>query len=238
MLVEAGVAFAFFRTFTFRASVLLRVVPKPRDHVGARSGRISLLLAALLLGSGVHAAEQAPATKTAQPRVLVLYSDERLLPASIVVDEAIRTTLAAGVPGGVEFHSEFLDPARFPGEAHELRQRDYLRDKYRQRPPSLVIAGGAPALNFLVKNRNDIFQEVPIVYCSVAGDRPELQFDEGIAGVPVFTGAGPTLELALRLHPHTRHVTLVWGSGTRDQEMTARFRETCGPLKIGSRSMY
>ncbi len=186
---------------------------------------VLLLAAALILWISARAGGEAFATGRNQPRVLVLYSDERLLPANIIADEAIRTTLAAGIPGGVEFHSEFLDSARFPGEAHELRQRDFLRAKYQQRPPALLIAGGAPALDFLVKHRSELFRNVPIVYCSVAGDRPELQSDKGIAGVPVFTGAGPALELALRLHPETRQVALVWGSGARDQEMTARFRE-------------
>ena len=39
----------------------------------------------------------APATAPPKPsqRVLVLYSDERLLPANIAIDEAIRATFAA-----------------------------------------------------------------------------------------------------------------------------------------------
>jgi hypothetical protein len=49
--------------------------------------------------------------------VLVVYSDERLLPANVIADEAIRSTFAAETTDLVEFHSEFLDVARFPGEA-------------------------------------------------------------------------------------------------------------------------
>ena len=67
-------------------------------------------------------------------RVLVLYSDERLLPANLIADEAIRATFAAESSNRVEFHSEFLDVFRFPGEAQQQRERDFLRDKYRERP--------------------------------------------------------------------------------------------------------
>ena len=81
-------------------------------------------------------------------RVLVLYSDERLLPANLIADEAIRATFAAESKDRIEFHSEFLDVSRFPGEAQQQRERDFLRDKYRERPPDLVIAGGGPALSF------------------------------------------------------------------------------------------
>ena len=77
-------------------------------------------------------------------RVLVIYSDERLLPANVIVDEAIRGTFAAETTARIEFHSEFLDVSRFPGEAQQQRERDFLRDKYRERPPDLVIAGGGP----------------------------------------------------------------------------------------------
>src|SRR5438132_4414809 len=88
--------------------------------------------------AGTSAAGQAPAPVQ---RVLVLYSDERLLPANIIVDEAIRAAFAVGTNNRVEFYSEFLDVARFPGEEEQQRrQRDFLRDKYRERPPNLVIA--------------------------------------------------------------------------------------------------
>ena len=50
-------------------------------------------------------------------RVLVIYSDERLLPANVIADGAIRSTFAAETTDRVEFDSEFLDVARFPGEA-------------------------------------------------------------------------------------------------------------------------
>ena len=63
-------------------------------------------------------------------RVLVLYSDERLLPANIIMDQAIRATFAADSSDRIEFYSEFLDITRFPGEAQQQRQRDFLRDKY------------------------------------------------------------------------------------------------------------
>ena len=83
--------------------------------------------------------------------MLVLYSDERLLPANIIVDEAIRAAFAAGTNNRVEFYSEFLDVARFPGEEQQQRQRDFLRDKYRERPPDLVIAVSGGALVFLAR---------------------------------------------------------------------------------------
>ena len=147
-------------------------------------------------------------------RVLVLYSDERLLPANIVADEAIRSTFAAESKNRIEFHSEFLDVSRFPGEKQQQRERDFLKDKYRERPPDLVIAGGGPALQFLLKYRAELFPEVPIVHCGVE-TLPKEMPDAKILGIPMLRAAASTLELALSLQPDTRNVAVVAGSAPR-----------------------
>jgi hypothetical protein len=90
-----------------------------------------MLLILNLAGTG--AAGQAPEPVQ---RVLVLYSDERLLPANIIMDETIRAAFAVGTNNRVEFYSEFLDVARFQGEEQQRRQRDFFRDKYRERRPT------------------------------------------------------------------------------------------------------
>ena len=156
-------------------------------------------------------------------RVLVIYSDERLLPANIIVDEAIRGTFAAETTARIEFHSEFLDVSRFPGEAQQQRERDFLREKYRERPPDLVIAGGGPALEFLLKYRATLFPDVPIVHCGVEALPKEMP-DAKIAGIPVLRTAASTLELALSLQPDTRNVAVVAGSAPQDLESAEQFR--------------
>src|SRR5271165_6263968 len=173
--------------------------------------------------AGTSAAGQAPAPVQ---RVLVLYSDERLLPANIIVDEAIRAAFAAGTNDRVEFYSEFLDVARFPGEEQQQRQRDFFRDKYRERPPDLVIAVSGGALVFLAKHRTDLFAGAPIVYCPVTGDpQPDHVADAGIAEVKVPDCITPTLEMMLRLHPDTSEVAVVSGNGPRDRQMADTFRQ-------------
>ena len=155
----------------------------------------------------------------------MLYSDERLLPANLIVDEAIRATFAAESKNRIEFHSEFLDVSRFPGEPQQQRQRDFLRDKYRERPPDLVIAGGGPALEFLLKCRSELFTDVPIVHCSVDAEAlPKEMPDAKIAGIPILRSAASTLDLALRLQPETRNVAVVAGSTRQDLESAEQFR--------------
>ena len=164
----------------------------------------------LLNLADTSAVGQAPAPVQ---RVLVLYSDERLLPANIIIDEAIRTAFAASTNNRVEFYSEFLDVARFPGEEEQQRQPVFFRDKYRERPPDLVIAVSGGALAFLV-------------YCSVAGDpHPGHLSDARIAEVPIPDSVAPTLEMMLRLHPDTRQVAVVSGNGPRDRQFADVYRQ-------------
>lgn len=153
-----------------------------------------------------------PAVSTKQPRVLVLFSNERLLPANVIADEAIRATFAASANPSVEFYSESLDVDRFPGEAQQEHTRDFLREKYRERPPDLVIAAGGASLAFLVKYRDSVFSGIPVVHCAVSpAELDKLRPDDRIAGIPFVTNAAETLELALRLQPDTRQVAIIDG---------------------------
>jgi hypothetical protein len=181
---------------------------------------VTMLL--LLNLADTNAVGQAPAPVQ---RVLVLYSDERLLPANIIMDEAIRTAFAASTNNRVEFYSEFLDVARFPGEEEQQRQRVFFgrisraaarlgdRGQWRR----FGLPGATPA---------DLFGAVPIVYCSVAGDpRPDRLSDARIAEVQIPDSVTPTLEMMLRLHPDTRQVAVISGNGPRDLQMADTFRQ-------------
>ena len=204
----------------------------PREVAGERRMNPSIGIVRLLgLGAtilliiewaGSSVVAQTPSSKPLR-RVLVLYSDERLLPANLVADEAIRATFASESSNRVEFHSEFLDVSRFPGEAQQQSERYFLRERYRERPPDLVIAGGGPALEFLLKYRTTLFADVPIVHCGVEALPKEMP-DAKIAGIPMLRTATSTLELALRLQPDTRNVAVVAGSARQDLESAEQFR--------------
>jgi len=190
-------------------------------------GRLLVLVTAgvVILGwASAKASGQTPALGPSQ-RVLVLYSDERLLPANIIMDQAIHAVFKADASKRIELHSEFLDVARFPGEEQRKRQRTFFREKYRERPPDLVIAVSGSAVAFLAERRAELFAGVPIVYCSVAGDpHPgHLSSDTRIADAPVPDTADSTLEMILRLHPDVRHVAVVSGSGLRDRQNADSF---------------
>lgn len=176
-----------------------------------RAAFLSWVMAMLAVVSGRADATFPSAIVGRQPRVLVLFSNERLLPANVEVDRAIRSTFQSEFRDPVEFYSEFLDGDRFPGYAE--RTRDFLRDKYRERPPDLIIAGGSRALGFLMTFRENMLGGIPIIHLAVSQRSLPASFpDDAIVGVPLDTSLASTMELALRVQPETRHVAIVDGA--------------------------
>src|SRR5205085_11621159 len=49
-----------------------------------------------------------------QEGVLILHSNQRPLPAGIIIDDTLRRVASAELGRRVEFYSEFLDAERFP----------------------------------------------------------------------------------------------------------------------------
>src|SRR5262245_54064115 len=95
---------------------------------GVRAGRcLSLLILACLL-----AGHPSPGSAEPTKNVLVLYSDDRLLPANVIIDGRLRTAFQSqpGDPYQIQYFSEFLDLARFPGEEHEAQVAAFFRTKY------------------------------------------------------------------------------------------------------------
>jgi C4-dicarboxylate-specific signal transduction histidine kinase len=177
---------------------------------------VSLLAACYLMASSVNAAGGGD--------VLMIFSNDRLIPAQAEVVRAMRETLATS-PEPVELFEEFLDQPAFSGAAFEDTLAAYLRDKYAARPPGVIVVAGRPALEFALRKRTQIFGEVPIVHLGV--DKSYLETrppSPGVTGVPIVYEFAGTIELARQLHPHTRRLVVVTGASPSDRSWEAQTR--------------
>ena len=158
--------------------------------------------------------------------VLVLYSNNRLLPANVEVDRGLRQTGARAPTSQVEIFDEFLDRPAFSGPEFERIFAAYLRDKYAMRPPSAIVVFGFPALDFLLRHRAELFTRVPVVHFAVdeASLRSAKPLPADVVGVPVAYDFVGTIRLALRLHPRATRVVIVTGTGAGDRAWEARLR--------------
>src|SRR5262249_23199972 len=81
-----------------------------------------------------------PAALAGPAPLLVLYETIGLLPANVEGDRGFTEALGSGgQPADV--HAEFLDCPDFGGDDYVRTVATYLRDKYRDKRPDVVVAG-------------------------------------------------------------------------------------------------
>ncbi|HMB28587.1 MAG TPA: hypothetical protein VKS99_10800, partial [Blastocatellia bacterium] len=176
----------------------------------------------VLMAPSVARAQQSAAPK----RVLVLYWYGKDFPANVRFDQSFQAALQSAPDGTVEYYPEYFESDRFPGESQAQGLCDYLRRKYADRTIDVVVAAGMPPLEFLLKNRHDLFTKTPIVFLmSSYPVKEELAAGPGLTGIVTNNTYRKTLDLALRLHPGTEQVFIISGTLERDKRIETMARE-------------
>src|SRR5271169_961684 len=164
------------------------------------AAHVVLVLATLLL----LVSEVAWSAQT--KNVLVLYSNNRLVPGNVEVDRGLRALIAGPGAQPVQIFSEFLDRPDFGGTAYEGSVTTYLREKYAARPPDAIVAVSDDALDFLLPHRARLLPEAVVVHTAVS--RSHLKsiatLPADVVGVPREYGFAATIAQALRWHPAAR----------------------------------
>ena len=185
-----------------------------------KSAPVTLLLMCALLC--VPAEVRAQTVK----RVLVLYWYDRDFPGHVKWDESFRTSLKPTPTERIEYYPEYLEANRFPGDLQSEALHAYLKQKYAHRPIDIVVAQSEVSLAFLVKYRDDLFPDVPIVFYSGIRPRPEaFARRPNITGLVVFADFRKAVDTALQLQPNANQVYVVSGSLERDKRFEASVRE-------------
>ena len=151
---------------------------------------------------------------TGQKQVLTLYSTRRDAQIVTVGDRELPRILERGLPGGLDYYSEFIDRARFPHADYQEGFRDFLRLKYKDQRFDLVIAMGDIPLEFIERNRDVIFSDTPVVFFA---DRPSRRRLANSTGVSARLNLSDTVALATELQPDLKHVFVISGAGDPDE---------------------
>jgi hypothetical protein len=147
--------------------------------------------------------------------VLLLFDERTELPGLSILNADFLHSLRSASTDPVEIYTEEMDLSRFKSDTYFARFRDYLRSKYAGKKIDVAVAAMGPSLEFLVTDGKDVFPGTPIVFCGI--DKRELDsfvLPSYATGVLVKRQFHPTLEVALRLNPETKHIVVV--SGTSD----------------------
>ena len=169
--------------------------------------------------------------------VLVLYSNNRLVPGNVAVDHGLSDTLTSDGDRSVRTFSEFLDRPDFSGDAYESLEVAYLHGKYAASPPDAIVTVSNDALRFVVRHRAQLFPNVPIVYAVASTEtlRSLSPIPADVVGVPNDYDFSGTVSQALRWQPTARRLVVVTGAAFQDQAIEARARRdipaVVGPVK-------
>jgi ABC-type uncharacterized transport system substrate-binding protein len=158
-------------------------------------------------------------------QVLILHSNQSVLPSTNLVDSGIRQEMQSQLPGRLELFSEFLDTEHFPGPERDERMALFLKDKYAKQPIDLLITIGPQALNLLLQRRAWLFPNTPIFFTVIREENELLRsLPPGVTGLTSHFDPVPTVELALHLQPNARQLVVVTGTteADRDAEEIAR----------------
>jgi len=172
------------------------------------------VLAGLLLFSGCVLPRSVDAQIRPIRRVLIL-NDLGIIssPGFAEIDRAVLTGLQNS-QYQIEFYQESLDLTLFPGEVPRFRE-EFLR-KYSDRKPDVIIAAGSASLQFIAETHDSFLRNIPIIFCTILGEIPEAKPDMLLTGVLGKLRPEETLNAALHLLPHTKHVVVVGGMGKFD----------------------
>ena len=164
-----------------------------------------------------------------QPQsVLVIYSNDRSLPANIQVDERLRQTLAVTTNLDLKYQTEFLDYPRYGDEGNSAYDKlfsDFLRAKYADKQIDVIVAGGPQAYRFLLRHQDDLFVHTPVISIvahNAFSDDPPKQ--ARFLDIPSKLEPRPTFDLAMRLQHNASQIVVVTGTSRFDLDWERRLR--------------
>ncbi|TFG47589.1 MAG: hypothetical protein E4H40_06200, partial [Candidatus Brocadiia bacterium] len=158
----------------------------------------------------------------AQPgkSILIFASYHRTFPGTKLIVRAIETEFEES---DVNLEIEYMDTKQYRDQAH-LDNLFYLyKNKSRQTKYDVIIAIDNNALLFLLMHRDQLWPDVPIVFCgvdryhaSLCDDKPAdttiqdvLQGNKLVTGVTEGFDYPATVETASKIHPYVKHIFLI-----------------------------
>src|SRR5271166_4982318 len=146
----------------------------------------------------------------------------------VILEQSVRKTLLAGTTRRIEFYTESLEGLRLPDSGYKSIFVEFLRKKYKDRKPDIIIAVVAPALDFVQEHRLELWPDIPVVFCAIPEEVVRGRIlGSGIAGVCLDYDIAGTIDLAINLQPNSRRLVPVAGVGDQDKYWFQKVEQVC-----------
>ncbi len=105
-------------------------------------------------------------------------------------------------------------------EDHFDMRFEEIRNQFGEAAPFAVITDGEAAFAFMRKYREDLFSDVPVIFCGIDRPTPEYLRQCGkCTGIPMSLHVRETVELIFRLHPQTGTVVGIMDGSPESMEL-------------------
>ena len=117
----------------------------------------------------------------------------------------------------IEIKIEYMNSRHFDDEKHYKNLYELYKHKATFRKYDVIIAADDNALRFVLQHRDEIYPNVPVVFCGIQEvDNVVPKGYDFLTGVYEDKVFEPTLQLALKFHPYAKQVVIV-SDGTVDR---------------------
>ncbi|MBN2038828.1 MAG: PAS domain S-box protein [Spirochaetes bacterium] len=110
----------------------------------------------------------------------------------------------------IRLSAEYLDARRSVDTESRKRTENYVLYKLKKNIPDLVIVSDNSALNFILKYKNSVLADVPVVFCGV-NDFREVMISgiKNITGIAEEPSIAGTVYIALKFHPGIKNIIVI-----------------------------
>jgi PAS domain S-box-containing protein len=191
-------------------------------RTAVRLGWVIILAAALMtvVFSSAQAAEPTPVKK-----VLILYSNGSDLPVHDLFARGLQEKLRQGSAFKIDYMYEYLEMPRYSSnKEYGAFLSRFLKEKYANNRPDLVVTHLEPAANFMIAFGEQIFPGVPAVLGLYEGEgetytEPPVNY-RNVVGM---FGTKTAVDLILQTQPNTKRIYVVAGDSERERKAVAAF---------------
>jgi two-component system cell cycle sensor histidine kinase/response regulator CckA len=147
------------------------------------------------------------------PLILILFASNSFsLPKILVLHSYHITDWTGGVQSGInngfmqfpetDMSIEYMDTKKVQTEEYMNLLKSLYKIKYSQEKFNVIIIVDNSALNFALKNRDELFGTTPFVFCGINSFNPVmLSGQTNITGVVEQADFDPTIDIALKARP-------------------------------------
>jgi signal transduction histidine kinase len=154
-----------------------------------------------------------PAEEVRPRSILLLHQSELRGPFYYQIFDAFRAEVEAKPEPPTTIYAESFDLSRFGGESYDASLRQFLREKYRDKPIDVIVAVGSATLERVLDWRTELWPGIPVVFTLVErADFERLKPSPDVTGSIVRVRLADAITAARAVVPGLNTIALVGGS--------------------------